>query len=314
MTNNNLEFIPPDPLNTAVLFLVFNRLDTTKQVFEAIRQAKPPRLYIAADGARERKEGEEERVNVVRNYIISNIDWECEVKTFFRERNFGCKMAIIEAIDWFFVNEEMGIILEDDCLPNQSFFLFCEELLGKYSENTSVSAISGTNINGISSTESDYFYSLIGGNWGWATWRSSWNNFHSDITSFLTDENLSIIESNLNNKRLFSAVKSIYKNNIDSMENDAWDFQWLFIRLLNNQLTVVPKRNLISNIGFIADSTHTSDTESPLANLKSYPIDWPMNFPTNFDVNSEYDQSNSKYFSPSIVDRIISKLKRVFHV
>jgi len=303
-------FMPPQALNTAVLFLVFNRLDTTQQVFEAIRQAKPSRLYIAADGARETKAGEAEKVRVVRDFILQNIDWECDVKTFFREQNYGCKIAIIEAIDWFFDNEEMGIILEDDCLPNQSFFWFCEELLEKYSENTSISAISGTNINGISNTEFDYFYSLMGGNWGWATWRSSWNNFHSDITSFLSYENLAIIESNLNNKRLFSAVKSIYKNNIGSMENDVWDFQWLFIRLLNNKLTVVPKRNLISNIGFIADSTHTSDTGSPLSNLKSYPIEWPMNCPTNVGVNSEYDQSNSKYFSPSIVDRIISKLKK----
>jgi GR25 family glycosyltransferase involved in LPS biosynthesis len=104
---------------------VFNRLDTTKQVFEAIRQAKPPRLYVAADGAREAKE----KVKAVRDYIISNIDWECEVKTLFREQNFGCKMAVSS---WFFENEEMGIILEDDCLPSQSFFWFCEELLERY--------------------------------------------------------------------------------------------------------------------------------------------------------------------------------------
>ena len=123
---NNLEsnFTPPHPLNTAVLFLVFSRLDTTKQVFESIRQAKPPRLYIAADGAREVKEGEAEKVKAVRDYITSNIDWECEVKTLFREQNFGCKMAVSGAIDWFFQNEEMGIILEDDCLPSQSFFGF----------------------------------------------------------------------------------------------------------------------------------------------------------------------------------------------
>ena len=133
-----INFIPPHPLNTAVLFLVFNRLDTTKQVFEAIRQAKPPRLYIAADGVREAKDGEDEKVKAVRDYITSNIDWECEVKTLFREQNFGCKMAVSGAIDWFFQNEEMGIILEDDCLPSQSFFWFCQDLLEKYKNDTRV--------------------------------------------------------------------------------------------------------------------------------------------------------------------------------
>ena len=97
-------FTPPHVLSTAVLFLVFNRLDTTKQVFEAIRQAKPPRLYVAADGARANKEGEADKTQAVRNYIMQNVDWECEVKTMFRERNLGCKMAVSGAIDWFFEN------------------------------------------------------------------------------------------------------------------------------------------------------------------------------------------------------------------
>lgn len=117
------KFIPPYPLNTPVLFLVFNRLDTTKQVFEAIRQAKPPRLYVAADGAREEKKGEEQKVKAVREYILNNIDWNCEVKTLFRDKNLGCKYAVSGSINWFFENEEMGIILEDDCLPSQSFFV-----------------------------------------------------------------------------------------------------------------------------------------------------------------------------------------------
>ena len=124
MDGNKMEvFIPKKPLETAVLFLVFNRLDTTKQVFEAIRKAKPPRLYIAADGPRESKEGEAEKVKAVREYVMSNINWDCEVKTLFRDKNLGCKYAVSGAIDWFFENEEMGIILEDDCLPSQSFFL-----------------------------------------------------------------------------------------------------------------------------------------------------------------------------------------------
>ena len=128
------EFIPPHPLNTAVLFLVFNRPDTTRQVFEAIRKAKPPRLYVAADGPREDHPGEDEKVREIRDYVMNNIDWDCEIKTLFRDKNLGCKYAVSGAITWFFENEEMGIILEDDCLPSQSFFWYCEELLKKYKD------------------------------------------------------------------------------------------------------------------------------------------------------------------------------------
>ena len=153
------EFIPPYPLKTAVLFLIFNRLDTTKQVFEEIRKAKPPRLYIAADGPRENKEGEKEKVGAVRKYVLENIDWNCEVKTLFRDKNLGCGKAVSQAITWFFENEEMGIILEDDCLPSQSFFWFCEKLLKKYNKEKRIMLITGTSylFNEIERKE-DYFF------------------------------------------------------------------------------------------------------------------------------------------------------------
>ena len=128
-----------------ILFLVFNRLDTTKQVFEFIRQVKPKHLYIASDGARDYKAGEKEIVGAVRNYVLSSIDWECKVKTLFRDSNLGCRNAVNGAINWLFDNEETGIILEDDCLPSHSFFQFCEELLEKYKLDTRIMCISGDN-------------------------------------------------------------------------------------------------------------------------------------------------------------------------
>lgn len=161
-------FTPPYPLNTAVLFLVFNRPDTTKQVFEAIRKAKPPRLYVAADGPRLNRAGEEEKVKAVREYLMDNIDWSCEVKTLFRQENLGCKYAVSGAITWFFEHEEMGIILEDDCLPSQSFFWFCEELLNRYNNDTRIFLISGFNsINKWKNNSFDYLFSYYGSIWGW---------------------------------------------------------------------------------------------------------------------------------------------------
>lgn len=308
--NNKLQ---RNHLTTAVLFLVFNRLETVKIVFDAIRKAKPPRLYIASDGARNIND-EDAKVNSIREYILSNIDWECEIKTLFRNQNLGCKFAIIDAINWFFKNEEMGIILEDDCFPAQSFFWFCEDMLKRYFSNTQIAAISGTNINTTTNIECDYFYSLMGGNWGWATWRRSWNNFLADIEPILTKNNLMIIRQNINNKKLFLGIKTLYNNEKKSMKNDAWDFQWLFIRLLYNQYTIVPKRNLVSNIGFGINSTHTSDERSPLSNIKSYEMSWPLRHPNKIELNIAYDKSFLKYFKPSTVDKIIFKFRRILHV
>ena len=192
--NNN--FINQKPLNIAVLFLVFNRLDNTKQVFEAIRQSKPPRLYIAADGARKVKDGEEKKVKSVRDYILSNIDWKCEVKTLFQDQNLGCKMAVSGGIDWFFENEEMGIILEDDCLPSIDFFIFCEEQLNRYKEDLRIGHICGCNFQGnIKRGESDYYYSKLTHVWGWASWRRVWQHYDINMKNFDSAKNIDFLST-----------------------------------------------------------------------------------------------------------------------
>lgn len=268
MMKNNLllEFTPPHPLNTAVLFLVFNRLDTTKQVFEAIRKAKPPRLYIAADGARKTRECEAETVEAIREFILSSIDWECEVKTLFREENLGCKYAVSGAIDWFFANEEMGIILEDDCLPSQSFFWFCEELLEKYQDEKKVFMITGTSylFNEIES-EDDYFFSKYMSIWGWATWKSRWDQYDVNMCGFPEIKQKGIINSYFdwdeNVKKIFlSYYEMAYNKKIDT-----WDFQWIYKCAENNALCLTPYLNLVSNIG-IEGTRDGSD--SPFVNMQ----------------------------------------------
>jgi hypothetical protein len=248
--SNFTKFTPPHPLNTAVLFLVFNRLDTTKQVFEAIRQAKPPRLYVAADGARKNKEGEDKKVQEVRDFIMSNIDWNCEVKTLFREQNYGCKMAVSGAIDWFFENEEMGIILEDDCLPSQSFFWFCEELLERYKDDNRISLITGTSylFNEIDSKD-DYFYSKYISIWGWATWNRSWKQYDVEMKDWPKLRENNFLESvffwDKNIQNIFSKYFDMgYEKKIDT-----WDFQWAFRCLAESGYCITPYKNLVSNIG-----------------------------------------------------------------
>ncbi|MEA2027949.1 MAG: nucleotide-diphospho-sugar transferase [Campylobacterota bacterium] len=253
----NSTFIPPHPLNTAVLFLVFNRLDTTKQVFEAIRQAKPPRLYVAADGDRETREDEAEKVKAVREYIMQNIDWECEVKTLFREHNLGCKMAVSGAIDWFFKNEEMGVILEDDCLPSQSFFWFCEELLERYKDDMRIGQISGFNpLVEYDTFEDSYLYSKFGPIWGWASWRRVWKVYDVKMTSWPKVRDTQIInyitDSSIEKEWRLELFEKLYSNKIDT-----WDYQWSYAKLINSYMSIIPSKNMIKNIGFGDDATHT---------------------------------------------------------
>lgn len=252
----DVKFIPPRDLHTPVLFLIFNRLDTTMLVFEEIKKAKPPRLYLAADGPRNDKKGEAEKVAHVRKYVMDNIDWKCEVKTLFRDNNLGCKYAVSGAIDWFFENEEMGIILEDDCLPSQSFFWFCEELLEKYKYNEQIGMITGTNYITNSNLQKigTYFYSNHFTIWGWASWRRAWFNYDVEMKSYST---MSLNQLRykcptylfyLHFKRTFNLIK--YK------KMDTWDIQWVYHCFINSRLCITPTKNLISNIG--VDGTHTN--------------------------------------------------------
>lgn len=260
------KFVPPSPLKIAVLFLVFNRPDTTKLVFEEIRKAKPPRLYIVADGPRENIISETEKVKAVRDYVMANIDWDCEVKTLFREKNLGCGKAVSEAITWFFENEEMGIILEDDCLPSQSFFWFCEELLERYKDDKRVGMISGDNFqNGIKRGDADYYFSIYNHIWGWASWSDRWSNYDAELKHI---EDSYFIEKLFTNKKAVNYWKTIFKK-MKKKEIDTWDYQWTFTLWKNRQLTILPNLNLISNIGFNQEATHTKEL-TDYANLKRY--------------------------------------------
>ena len=163
-------------MNVPVLFLIFKRPDTTQRVFEAIKKAKPKQLFISADGGR--NEEEKKSCNALREAIVAQIDWDCELKTLFRENNLGCKMAVSSGISWFFEEVEQGIILEDDCLPNESFFKFCETMLEKYKDDQSIWHIGANNFqDSIKRGDADYFFSMYSHIWGWASWRDRWQKY-----------------------------------------------------------------------------------------------------------------------------------------
>lgn len=310
--NRAPQFIPPHPLNTAVLFLVFNRLDTTKQVFGAIRNAKPPRLYIAADGARENKDGEAEKVQAVRDFILQSIDWECDVKTLFRDKNLGCKNAINSALEWFFENEEQGIILEDDCLPNQSFFWYCETLLEKYKNDARIGQVSGFNIFSKNEELKESYMFLTGGPiWGWATWRrvykqleiynhTSLDDIYQAIYGFTDDLN----ESNH------------IRNNLELVRSgklSTWDYDWGAMLKANSQLSIVPRVNLVTNVGFGEDATHTTTSDISTSNNCGADIDVVnMKHPSLIATNKKLSKQQASYHAPSgLLRTILTKLKKL---
>ena len=257
-------FTPPAPLQTAVLFLVFNRPDTTAQVFEAIRKAQPPRLYVAADGPREGRDGEAERVARVRE-IATAVDWPCELKTLFRKKNLGCKYAVSGAITWFFEHEEQGIILEDDCLPHPDFFYFCDTLLEHYANDERVSVITGNNFqDGRKRGEASYYFSKYNHCWGWATWRRAWQYYQGDLP-FWPEWSQSADWREKTPDRVERRYWSRIFERVRAGQIDSWAYPWTASLWHDGGLTATPNVNLVSNIGFGPDSTHTAAADSPLA-------------------------------------------------
>jgi hypothetical protein len=282
-------FIPPHPLKTAVLFLVFNRPDTTKQVFDAIRKAKPPKLYVAADGSRSGHPGDAEKCLRVRE-LATDVDWECEVTTLFREQNLGCKMAVSSAIDWFFEEVEQGIILEDDCLPSQSFFWFCQELLERYRDDQRVMHISGYDHFGkIDRGGYSYLFSKYTPAWGWATWKRAWRYFDVNIESFPDFMKENQIVNVFKKKREQNHRIGIWEKVCDG-SIDTWDYQWNYCIRANNALSIVPTLNLVANIGFEGDATHTKNMDRRIQENRALAMEFPLFHPKFIISDDSYDQ------------------------
>jgi hypothetical protein len=297
--------------STPILFITFNRLETTKKVFEQISLIKPQKLYISSDGPRLNKKNEINLVIEIREYLLSSINWECEVHTLFFEENNGCKKAVSSSINWLFQNEKKGIILEDDCLPNSSFFNFCEQMLDLYEFDKRIWHISGYNFfNEKKFTNFDYNFTKYINVWGWATWSDRWSKYDVAITNFkqfnLNNEIININFSKKANNFWLKAFLDVYNNKIDT-----WDYQWVFTVLSNNGLSIIPQKNLISNIGFGTNATHTFSDHVGYSNKKLETLDRLILTHPTFILENKLisDAFNNIYIKKNIFKRIINKLK-----
>lgn len=292
-------------LNTPVLFIIFNRPEPTKRVFEVIREIKPKQLFIAADGPRANKD-EAQRCTEARE-IALQVNWECDVKTLFKDQNLGCGLAVSEAITWFFSHVEAGIVLEDDCLPDKSFFYFCEELLNVYVQDEKVLQISGCNFqNGKWRGEGDYYFSKLPQMWGWASWRRAWKHYQFDI-----DYNEQVIYSSFKSKALRDEWTKVLKH-FSEGHVDTWDYQWMYMFWKLNGLVVVPNRNLILNLGFGDDATHTNFTPNYYSRMKFESMTIPVKHPEKVEVCEKADIYEQKVREglPPLWQRAGSSIKR----
>ncbi len=297
---------------TPVLFIVFNRLDTTKKVFSKIRDAKPPRLYISSDGAREQKQNENDIVIEIRKYLIDNIDWNCEVKTLFNEKNLGCKLAVSGAISWFFKNEEQGVILEDDCVPSNSFFFFCEEMLEKYKSDFRIWHISGNNfLNPNFKINDDYYFSKHVHVWGWATWSNRWNTYDVLLNSLPLFIKQNQQKNIFFNKKIEQIWKNIFLNTYKN-KIDTWDYQWVYTVLTNSGLSIIPKVNLVTNIGFGIDATHTFSDTVGISNIDSIELNFPLTHPVFLLQNTIADANASElFYKKNYFSKLLKMIKKL---
>lgn len=306
-------------MQTPILLVTFNRLDCLKKVFAKIKKIKPKKLYLASDGPRKDKDGEYETVNEIRSWLLEQVDWDCEVKTrFLSENSGGCANGVSGAINWLFENEEEGIILEDDCLPSDCFFEFCENLLNKYRDNKKVYSICG--YIPVESIDSDYAYEFasVSHCWGWATWKNKWEKFSLDMSKTKKGDIKSLYH-HIAARKYWQKVLQQMKNN----EINSWYFPWNFCIAKNKGLTIFPTKNLISNIGNVGEHYNSNGKDSRL-NSKIFEISidkYKKDFNTKkmnrvlwqyfYDRQSQWHETNAlKYYIQKYKNKL--KNKKIF--
>ncbi len=233
---------------TPILLLIYNRPEYTQKVFDSIKKVKPAKLFISADGPKSNED--DKKLCIKTRKIIDQIDWPCDLHTNFKNENSGCRLGVSNGINWFFENVDYGIILEDDCLPCESFFGYCEKLLDKYRDEKRIMMISGSNPVTEIDSNFDYFFSRFFHIWGWATWKRAWDKFDiemKDWPKYKEEKILSKIFSHNHDNKIF--IEQMFDDAYGNDKSSVWSLQWTYSCLINDGLVILPSHNLVSNIG-----------------------------------------------------------------
>jgi hypothetical protein len=288
-----------------VLLIAWRRPQLTLRVLDAIRHARPDSLFVALDGPRA---GDEEACARVERIARDGVDWPCAVSLLQHDENLGCRRAVSQAIDWFFAHVDRGIILEDDTVPNHSFFPYCGELLSRFEGDPAIGMVSGVNLLGEWPTGgADYFFGH-GGIWGWATWRDRWAL--ADIgMQVWNDPAAKDRAKRFLGRRDWKVHAPLFERTARG-HIDTWDYQWSFSRASHHMLSTIPATNLVTNIGFHASATHTRDDSSPLANLGTGRVGSPLQHPAEIRFDRGYQEAVRHVEHPSRLRRFVRGLQR----
>ncbi len=286
-------------MQTPVLFLVFNRPEHAAQVFARIREARPPKLLVVCDGARTNRPDDIEKVAAVRQLIDQGIDWPCEVLRDYATQNLGCRQRIATGITWAFSQVEEAIILEDDCLPDPSFFTYAEAMLTRYRHDPRVMHISGNNLTAPHRrSPSSYWFSHHPWIWGWATWRRAWQHYDANMSTW--DARLPALKSSFASswERAFW-IAAYEEARHDLTRAGTWDFPWVYTCRSLDGLCIFPRENLIENLGFGGDSTHTT-TEMNRLRLPTHSLG-PITPPPTQTVDRYADDLLTRIYAGSSI-------------
>ena len=297
-------------MNTpSVLFVIFRRPEATARVFEAIRRARPSRLFVAADGPRPGRQDEAELCRQTRA-VVERVDWPCQVVTRFQETNQGIKEGVTGAISWFFSQVDEGIILEDDCLPHPDFFPYCAALLKQYRDDERVFHVGGNNFQPKSRVMAEsYYFSRYNHIWGWATWKRAWDRYRAEfegLEDFLVEADRTGFWD--------SAREQTYWSKMFRRTRDGrvitWDYQWTYTMWAEGALAVTPRSNLVANIGFGHGATNVAEAKDqegqrPLEPLGTVTVNpWPI----RYRAAVRYTFTNKFWGMP--VDRLRLRLRQ----
>lgn len=276
-------------VDTPVALILFNRPEPTARVFDSIRKARPPRLFLIADGPRPDRPDDAALVATARK-TTDRVDWPCDVVKLFSDENLGVGKRVASGIDFVFESAPEAIILEDDCLPSDSFFPFCETLLRRYRDNENVMLISGTNnLLTWKAAEQDYHFSAYGSIWGWASWRRAWRQYDFDLNSLSDSTTCERVAGFLSDSDQYEYMYHMCEQ-VRTGEIDTWDYQWAWDRLANQGLAIVSAKNLVSNLGFGDSATHTVRPNLLSSNLSRFEAPPDLRKPKDSNTDRDYDR------------------------
>ena len=298
-----------EPLETPVVFLIFNRPSVTTKSFASVRAARPKNLYVVADGPRLEHPGDGAACEKARA-VVEAVDWPCVVETNYSSVNLGCRGRVASGLSWAFERTSEAIILEDDCVPHPNFFHYAESLLRRYRDDERIMSISGFNPLGRTpGVGSSYHFTRQSFVWGWATWRRAWSHYDLDMKrwpEFRDGDGMKVVHPSRRAARYWSRMMELtYQCKIDT-----WDYQWYFACWLQNGLWVIPTANLVRNIGFSPDATHTT-RPSPLAAVEAVDVSLPLVHPTHFLPNDGYTEAFLDIVHPPLISKTRTKAWRL---